>query len=297
LTVAVKSRLQLFAAAVLFSTGGAAIKACSFDAWEVTGLRAAIAGIALAVLLPEARRGWTRRTALVALSYALTVIVFVRANKLTTALNAIFLQSTSPLYIVLLGPWLLRERARPRDGVFMGILAVGLSLFFVGLEPPARTAPDPLQGNVMALVSGLACGLMVMGFRWLGRAGGAYGSPTAAVVIGNVMAVSITAPLALPLTPAGDGDWAVIGYLGLVQIALAYYLMVEGLRHVPALEASLLMFIEPVLAPIWAWLLHGEKPGLFSLAGGAVILVATLWHAWAGVRDAAPTDPEAAAAS
>jgi DME family drug/metabolite transporter len=295
-TVALRSRLQLFAAAVLFSTGGAAIKACSFDAWEVTGLRAAIAGLALALVLPAARRGWSWRTVLVALSYALTVIVFVRANKLTTALNAIFLQSTSPLYIVLLGPLLLHERARRRDVLFMAVLAAGLSLFFIGLDPPVRTAPDPFQGNVMALVSGLSCGLMMMGFRWLGRGGAPGGSPTAAVVVGNLIAFSVCLPLALPLTAAGPRDWAVIGYLGLVQIALAYFLMVEGLRHVPALEASLLMFIEPVLSPIWAWLLHGERPGLFSLAGGVVILAATLGHAWAGVQDAAPTDAEAAAA-
>ena len=282
MSIALRCRLQLLAAAVLFSTGGAAVKACSLGAWEVAGLRAAIATVALLVMLPAARRGWSWRTALVALAYAGTVILFVRANKMTTALNAIFLQSTSPLYILLLGPFLLQERVKRRDGVFMGVLAVGLCLFFVGVETPAVTAPAPLAGNVLALFSGIACALMMMGLRWLNRGGG--DAAPAAVVLGNVFAFAIAAPMAFPLGDVSGRDWAVLAYLGVLQIGLAYALMVQALRHVGALEASLLMFIEPVLSPCWAWLLHGEGPGRWSIAGGLVILAGTAWHAWHGVR-------------
>ena len=89
-------RLQLLATAVLFSTGGAAIKASALSTWQVASFRSGIAALVLLVALPSARRFWTRRSLLVGLAYAATTILYVAANKLTTAANAIFLQSTAP---------------------------------------------------------------------------------------------------------------------------------------------------------------------------------------------------------
>ena len=134
------ARLQVLAAALLFSTGGAAVKATSFDGWQVAGLRSAFGGLALAILLPAARRHWTWRTWLVGCAYAATLLLYVQANKLTTSANAIFLQSTAPLYMLLLAPLWLKEAVRGRDLLFMGALAVGLGLFFVGREPARATA-------------------------------------------------------------------------------------------------------------------------------------------------------------
>src|SRR3990172_9137079 len=100
------SQLQLLAAAVLFSTGGAAIKACTLSSWQIASFRSVIAAVALFLLLPDARRRWTWRAVAVGAAYAATLMLFVLGNKLTTAANTIFLQSTAPLYILLLGPWL-----------------------------------------------------------------------------------------------------------------------------------------------------------------------------------------------
>ena len=114
-----KSRLQLLATALLFSTGGAAIKACGLDSWQVASLRSGIAAAFVLAVVPAARRGWNRKTLAVGACYAATMVLFVTANKLTTAANAIFLQATAPLYILLLGPWLLREPLKRRDLVCM----------------------------------------------------------------------------------------------------------------------------------------------------------------------------------
>jgi drug/metabolite transporter (DMT)-like permease len=282
LSPALSSRLTLLASAVLFSTGGAAVKMCSLGPWEVTGLRAAIAAATVLLIVPAARRGWTGRTLLVAAAYAASAFLFVGANKATTALNTIFLQSTTPLYILLLGPVLLGERVRRHDGIFIGVLIAGLSLFFVGVEPPRVTAPRPFLGNVLALSCGVTVALMMMGLRWLNR-GGQDAGP-GAVVLGNLVAVAVAAPLVLPLGKVAASDWAVLGYLGVVQIGCGYALLLRALEHVGALEASLLMFIEPVLSPCWAWLLHGEQPGAWSLLGGAVILAGTAWHATRSVK-------------
>ena len=274
------SRVQLLGSAALFSTGGAAIKLCALTGWQVVSFRAAIAAATVLVLLPEARRRWTLPALVVGALYAATAFLFVLSNKLTTAANTIFLQSTSPLYIAMLAPWLLHERVRRRDVAFMASLALGLALIFAGTESPVATAPDPGRGNVLAAFAGLTCGLMLIGLRWLERA--APGSAATAVVVGNTTAFLTALPLALPVQPRA-ADVLILGYLGVFQIGLGYLLLLWALRKVGALEATLLLFIEPVLNPVWTWLVHGERPGAWSLAGGFVILAATAVKTWADV--------------
>ena len=106
------ARLKLVGAALLFSTGGAAIKATTLTGWQVASFRSGIAALAVLLLAPEARRGWSWRAVLVGVAYAATLVLFVTANKLTTSANTIFLQATAPLYMVVLSPWLLGERVR-----------------------------------------------------------------------------------------------------------------------------------------------------------------------------------------
>jgi drug/metabolite transporter (DMT)-like permease len=273
-------RLRLLGAAALFSTGGAAIKATPFSAWQVAGFRAGVAAVALLLLVPEARRTWHRswRGALVAVGYALTVTLYVAANKLTTSANSIFLQSTAPLYVMLVGPWLLRERMRTVDLPVMLAVAAGMLCFFVGTDAPARTAPDPATGNILAAISGITWASTLMGLRWMGRAqadGREAGSAVGAVALGNVLACVAALPFAFPVVNATAASWLIIVYLGVIQIALAYVWLSQGLRTVPALEASLLLLLEPALNPVWSWLVHAERPGRWALVGGAIILLAT----------------------
>ncbi len=269
-----RARLQLVAAAVLFSTGGAVIKATAMTSWQVASLRSGIAALALALLLPEARHGLRRRTVVVSVAYAATLVLFVTANKLTTSANTIFLQATGPLYILLLAPWLLRERIRGADVAFMAVVGIGLVLFFVGTDTPVRTAPAPFQGNVLAALSGFTWALTLMGLRWMG-ADESGGSPAGAVVLGNALACLATLPMALPFSGIAAADWGAILYLGLFQIALAYAFVTKAVGRLPALEISIILLIEPALNPVWAWLVHGERPGPWALAGGALILGAT----------------------
>lgn len=273
------ARLLVCAAATLFSTGGAAIKLASMTGWQVASFRSGIAALAVLVLLAEARRAWTWRTLLVAVGYAGTLILFVQSTKLTTAANAIFLQATAPLYLAVLGPWLLHEPLRRRDLWFMAALVAGLGLFFIGAEPPRTTAPAPMTGNLLAVASGMCWASTVLGLRWMEtQADRGQGSGAAAVVAGNVLAFVVGLPFAWPVAWVSAGDALIIVYLGVVQIALAYAFLTRAMRHVPALEAALLLSIEPVLNPVWAWLVHGEVPSMFAILGGGIILVATILH-------------------
>jgi len=284
---AAKARLQLLGAALLFSTGGAAIKAAEFTGWQIASFRSGFAALTLLLIAPASRRGWTRHTVLVGCAYAACLTLFVLANRLTTAANTIFLQSTAPLYVLILAPWLLQERVRRRDVGFMVVVGLGLMLVFLGVDRPAATAPDPERGNLLAVVSGFFWALTVCGLRWL-TARPERGSPVAAVASGNLTAFLVTLPLALPLEPHSLVDWSVLLYLGVFQIALAYVLVTSAISHIPALEASMILLLEPALNPIWAWLMQREVPGLWALVGGALILGATTAKSWSERRVEAP---------
>ncbi|AHG91799.1 protein of unknown function DUF6 transmembrane [Gemmatirosa kalamazoonensis] len=295
----VAARLRLLATALLFSTGGAGIKWTMLGAWQVSCFRSGVAAVAVWLFVPAARRRWGWRVLVVALAYAMTLTLFVIANKLTTAANAIFLQSTAPLWVLLAGPLVLRERATREDLVFMGVVALGMALFFVGADRPQATAPDPARGNVLAAISGVGYAGVVLGLRWVGRGrvpaeslsatadeaateapSGASDDAITTVIAGNVLACLVALPMALPLPPVHAADVVVVLYLGAVQIGLAYFLMSTAMPHVPALAASTILLVEPALNPLWAWLVHGERPAPLALAGGATIILGAAVKSW-----------------
>jgi drug/metabolite transporter (DMT)-like permease len=265
-------RSKIIAAAVLFSTGGAAIKWCGFGAWQLAACRATIAMITILIVLPEARRGWSWRTVLVGFAYAATTLLYVQANKHTTAASAIFLQSTSPLFILVLAPLLLREHATRRDIAQMAVMGAGLGLFFLGHDQPSATAPNPAMGNVLASLCAVTWAFTVIGYRWLASRGT---SVATAAVSGNLTAALIAMVLAQPLAIGRPVDWAVVVFLGVCQLGIPYLFLARAVPQVRALEVGLFLLIEPVLNPIWAWLAHGETPGAATLAGGVLILGAT----------------------
>ncbi len=275
-----RAALALLIASVLFSTGGAAIKFADFTGWQIASLRSGIAGVALVLLVPAARRGWGWRPLLVGAAYAATGICFVLANRLTTSASAIFIQSASPLYVLALSPLLLREPVSARDVLFMVPVAAGLSLFFLGNQRAVATAPDPGAGNLLAVASGITFAFAVIGFRWLARGGAVHGATSlTAAAMGNFLAWAVALPMALPLGSHSPGDWATLLYLGVFQIGLAYYFVAKGVARLPALEVSVLLLVEPALNPIWTWLVHGEVPGTPAIAGGALVLGAMVARA------------------
>jgi drug/metabolite transporter (DMT)-like permease len=273
------ARLQILGAALLFSTGGAAVKATALSGWQVASLRSLVAAITLLVLMPGARRRWSWRAVLVGFAYGGMLTGFVLSSKLTTAANAVFLAGTAPLYVAALSPWLLGERPQRSDFVYMAVMAAGLVLCLGDSEQRFETAPDPVTGNLLAVLTGLFWALTVIGLRWLGRDEESAKHVPAAVVSGNLVAFLVCLPAALPLPALEPVDLAIVVYLGVFQIGLAYLLLTSGLGSVRALEASLLLLIEPVLNSVWSWWLHGEVPSETALAGAALILGSTLVRA------------------
>ena len=197
-------------------------------------------------------------------------------NKLTTAANAIFLQYTAPVYVMLLGYWILGERPRRADWAATAAILAGLLLFFgEGLSLQG------LVGNLAAIASGVAFALMMVCMR-----AEKDGDPAEVVRLGSLVSAAIGAPWVL-LESWTLADAGVILYLGLFQISLAFILYAHAVRRIRAVESVLVLTLEPILNPVWVLLVLGEKPGAMAVAGGAVVVGAVLGRALFGALAAA----------
>lgn len=281
-----KSRLFVLLGAVLLSTGGLGIKMCSFGPWQVAAGRSVFSVVALLLLFRAARRMWTPKVMLVGLAFLVTNVMFVWATKLTTAANAIFLQYSAPLWVLVLSPFVLGEKVRPRDFLALIVTAAGLVLFFVVPERATVLSPGIVKGNWLALGAGVGYAFIFMGLRAL--RGGAGES---AIVAGSTMT---TAACLVPMLMAPSGspgafmigapaDWLIIAAVGVVSLGLGYTCCARGMRGVPAAQGALISLIEPVLNPLWVWLVfRAERPGPWALIGGALILSSVAYQALSG---------------
>ena len=276
-----RARFNVVIGGLLFSTGGVAIKVATLTGWQLSCFRSFVAGVAILLLVPKARHGWSWRSFVVAVPYAATFTLFTLANKLTTAANAIFLQDTAPFYILLLGPLILGERIRRRDIALMFALVVGLGLIFSSIRNPSEMATNPELGNLLATCAGVSWAFTVIGLRWLAvRSKTNKEPPEVAIVMGCFLASLLAVSFAFPIEDSTAVNWLIVFYLGAFQIGLAYVFFAKGIRYVSALETSLLLLVEPVFSPVWAWLLLSENPGIFAMLGGGLVVLATAVHSF-----------------
>jgi drug/metabolite transporter (DMT)-like permease len=225
-------------------------------------------------------------TVLTSLLYAGLLLLFVVATKLTTAANAIFLQYTAPIYVLLLEPLFYKENFRRADLIAVAACIAGMSLFFVG-----KLRPQDVSGNLAALASGLCFAFYILLLRHphtqrVNRA--------SSVIYGNLLLVIFTTGLIIAtprslyaLQHISMQDAGIVLYLGVIQIGLAYTLFTLGMaRGVRSLDAGIVGYIEPVLNPIWVFIFLGERPSTWALIGGAIIIAAVASHTIFGARKA-----------
>jgi len=270
--------LLVLAAALLWSTGGLFIKKTSLTAFELSCGRALFAAAAVAFFTRREGFGLNIVTGGAAVLYAALLLLFVIATKLTTSANAIFLQYTAPIYILIFEPLLYKERFRPRNLAVIVACAAGMSLFFVG-----QLRADDVRGNVAALVSGLCFAFFALLLR---HPHARQVNRASSVIYGNLLLAAATALLlvfAPELTRSAGGlslpDFGIIAYLGIFQIGLAYTLFTLGIaRGVRSLDAGIIGYVEPVLNPVWVFIFVGERPSRWALLGGAIIITAVALH-------------------
>ena len=269
---AVPPVLFVLAAALLWSTGSLFIKSTPLGALELSFGRSLLAALTVAALTWREGFRLNFMTLVASVLYAALLVLFVVANKLTTAANAIFLQYTAPVYVLILEPLVFKERFRGADLVVVAACVAGMSLFFVG-----RLRPEDVAGNLAALGSGLCFALFLLLLR---HQRGGESNRASSVIYGNIIICLVTLPAFARVAPSLTvKDVLIVSYLGVFQIGLAYTLFTLGIaRGVRSLDAGVVGYIEPMLNPVWVFLFLGERPSGWAVVGGSIIIAAVLAH-------------------
>ncbi len=261
-------RILILVAALLWSSSALFAKAPLFDDWprESRGMvlafwRALFAGALLVPAVRQPRLRW--RMLPMVICFALMNATYLSAMTLTTAANAIWLQSTAPLWIFVAGAWMGTDAFNRRDlpPLLCGLLGVGLILSF-------EINGQAQAGIACGLASGLCYAGVVLSIRALRSENGPW-----LVAINHLFAAAALFPFLLyvGIWPSGL-QLAVLAAFGLFQMGLPYLLFARGLHSVSSQEASLITLLEPVLVPVWASLAWGEQPAWWTLAGAGLIL-------------------------
>jgi drug/metabolite transporter (DMT)-like permease len=273
-----KHVLLLLATAILWSLGGVLIKSIDWTPVAIAGSRSLIAALAMSLLMPSVIQKISWQSIPGAVAYAATVILFVVATKLTTAANAIFLQYTAPIYIAMIGPWFLRESTKWQDWLLILLALAGVALFFLD-----QLSLQGLSGIVAALGSGFSYAWLAILMRHQRAA-----SPEAVVLLGNVFTLLFALPWMFPIMKIEqNGPWLLL--LGIVQLTIPYLIYSVAIRHVRALDASIISIIEPILNPIWVMLVTNERPSFWSIVGGSIVLATSLTRSLIASRDGRQT--------
>jgi drug/metabolite transporter (DMT)-like permease len=259
-----KGILAVFLTAILWSSGGLFIKLISLDSMELSFLRCAIAAVVFALMFRRRILKLNRLALLNSFAYAAVLILFVIATKTTTAANAIFLQSTAPIYVLIFEPMLTKTKWERINIITIAVCFLGMILFFMG-----DLTPGDIEGNIAALLAGVAFAAFFLGMK---KNEPQYGESS--IFYGNVIVALICIPFVTDLSSISVQDFAMVSFLGVFQIAFAYALFSYGLKRIIAVEASIISMFEPVLNPIWVFIGYGEVPSFYAIIGGIIIITA-----------------------
>ena len=268
-----KAILFLVSSALLWSTSGVLVKALDWQPISILAGRGLFTSLVFLLYMRRLPTRWTRWMLLAAFGSIMTQFLFVTSTKLTTAANAIFLQYTAPVYVVLLAYWLLREKPSRTDWIAMLIIFLGMILFFGD-----KLSTEGFLGNVLAVISGITSALMIVAFRAQKDA-----SPEDSILVASVVMTVFGIPSIMKESWTIT-NWSIIAYLGVFQIGLAFILFTKGIKHIPALEANLIGTLEPIFNPVWVFLFLGEAMGKSALLGGLVVLTGVIVSATGSVK-------------
>ena len=248
---------------ILWSFSGVCTKFISWNGFAVAGIRGLIAALLLLIVNRRPRLPRSGFQVAAIISYVGLVVLLILSTKLTTAANAILLQYTAPIYSAILGYFVLKEPVTRHDITVIVLVLIGLAVFlYDGL------ADGRMAGNLIALLSGVCYGAMNVFMRKCDK-----DAPADNIFWGNLLAFVLMLPfMGRPeITAVNIG---IILFMGIFQLGLAYILYSIAIPHVPALEATIITVLEPILNPVWVMLFYGEKPGIRTIIGGAIVLLA-----------------------
>ena len=259
-----KGILAVFLTALLWSSGGLFIKLVTLSPMQISFFRCLIATIVFAVLFREKILKLNPLALLNSFSYAAVLILFVIATKTTTAANAIFLQSTAPIYVLIFEPILTKTKWEKINIITIAVCFLGMILFFMG-----DLTPGDIKGNIAALLAGVAFAAFFLGMKKNDKQ---YGE--ASIFYGNIIVALICTPFVTEIRELSFNNLWMLLFLGVFQFAFAYALFSYGLKKILAVEASIISMLEPVLNPVWVFIGYGEVPSVYAIIGGLIIISA-----------------------
>lgn len=257
-----KAVIFILTAAALLSTGGLLLKLVDLPPMTIAGSRAIISTFVVWLYVKKPKFTFSKAQVSGAVCYSMMVIGFIIANKWTTAANAIVLQFSAPIWVAILGVWILKEKIRWFDLLAILFVAMGILLFFIDDVDGGN-----LPGNIVAVLSGVALAGVTISLRFQKNE-----SPVETTLLGHILTAIIGFPFifGVVFTPM---DIIGILLLGVFQLGIAYIFYSIAIKYLTALEAILFMFLEPILNPIWVFMVIGERPSLLSIAGGVIVLI------------------------
>lgn len=258
----IKAIIYIVIAATLLSTGGIILKFVDMNPMAIAGSRGLISAMVVLLYVRKPKFTFSKPQIIGAFSYSLMVMGFVIANKLTTAANAVVLQFTAPIWVAIIGVWVLKEKIRWYDLMAMVVVSLGMVLFFIDDISGGSTI-----GNIVAILSGIALAGATIGMRLQKDE-----SPVETTLLGHLLTLLLGLPF---IFTANFTLQNIIGILllGIFQLGISYILYALATKHLTALETILIMFLEPILNPVWVFLFYGEQPSKYSLVGGIIVIL------------------------
>lgn len=252
-------------ASIMWSTGGIFIKLVDWNPVSIAGLRSLVAALVMLVYIRKPKFTKSKPQILGIIAVCTTVLFFVIANKLTTSANAILLQYTAPIFVAILGVWILKEKIRWYDIVAIIVVFLGMILFFIGDVNIGNTL-----GNILAIFTGFSLACMTIFFK-LQKDGSAMDT----TFFGNMLTFIIAVPFIFSSLPDAKSLITII-IMGVFQLGIPYILFVNSTKYLTALDAILITVMEPLLNPLWVYVFTGEKPGTFAILGGIIVIATVL---------------------
>jgi drug/metabolite transporter, DME family len=259
-----KGIIAVLIAAILWSSGGILIKLVNLHPMQISFFRGIFAALVFAIIFRKKALVFNGMTFVNGIFYAGILILFVIATKLTTAANAIFLQYTAPIYVLIFEPIINKTEFKRINVITIFVCFVGMILFFMGELSFAH-----IEGNMVALLSGIAFAAFLIGMRH-----NKHEYQFSTIFYGNIIITLICIPMLGSLGAMTMPDLLMVSFLGIFQIGIAYAIFTYGLKRVFAIEASLIGMIEPVLNPVWVLIWYGEVPSFPAIIGGIIIISA-----------------------
>ena len=271
-----KGLIYISLAALLWSSGGLFIKILTLDAFQISFYRSAIAAVTIIVISKANRKKLNFEfdiiSVLCSLCYALVLIMFVVAAKLTKVANAIFLQFTAPIYLLILEPIFLKTKFEKKNLIALIFCFTGMVLFFFG-----KLELSGIQGNLIAIGSGISFALFTLFLKWKKQVHKTEDTMIY-IVVGNILVCIFCLPLMINSLTLDLTQFLILLYMGIFQIGISYIIFNEGVKYISATESMIIAMLEAILSPIWVFLGVGEVPSGYAIAGSLIILITIVWR-------------------